>query len=213
MARVTFHNQTWPARSRGVAAGSGVASMALALLLAICALASTRTVAAQESDTPNTRQPGALMDASPQLRPQMLSFFAGLQYGHFGAYGLPLMIGGRYYIPLVHDGFIPPVNDEFGLEFGLDFNITFLSSVYSDSTVFGFGVPVDVLWDFHFTPHFDAYAKLGIVLGSAFSDRLYGGFWWTIRSAIGLRLKLTEALYFRAEAGYPAIMAGLGFAF
>ena len=192
-------------------ARTGLLSAALAIAIAACAL-SASPVAAQEEQS-GTHAPGGLMDESPQIRPMMLSFFAGLHYGHYAALGLPLTLAGRFYIPLVENGFIPPLNDEFGLEFGIDFNITFLSSIYNESTLFGFGVPVDVLWDFHITPNFDAYAKLGLVLGSNFSDFSYGGFWWTIREAVGLRLKITEGLYFRAEAGYPAIMAGLGFTF
>jgi len=194
----------------------GITLRSSALALALCALAVTapESAAAQEGQT-GVHAPGGLMDASPQERPMMLSFFTGINYGHYAFYGFPLTLGGRFYIPLVPDGFIPSLNEEFGLEFGLDFNITFLSSnyTYNDSTLFGFGVPVDVLWDFHITPTFDAYAKLGLVIAHGFSDRAYGGFWWTIREAVGLRLKITEGLYFRAEAGYPSIMAGLGLTF
>jgi hypothetical protein len=163
-----------------------------------------RSAAAQEA--------GTIKDTSVHARPQMVSIFTGLHIGHFSGYGFPLVIGGRYYIPIVPDGFLPSINDEFGLEFGLDLDFTFLSGVYSDSVLVGFGIPADGVWDFHFSPRFDAYGKLGFVFGSVFNSG-YGGFWWTFRSAVGLRLKLNEALYFRAEVGYPAIMAGLGFAF
>jgi hypothetical protein len=215
---------TTPCEPRSTARSSRRGSRIALRLAVTCALAlgtlalaaSPQRAAAQDDGTPGTRQPGGLMDQSLKLRPHMLSFFAGLHYGYLGGYGFPLTIGGRYYIPLVHEGFIPSLNDEFGLEFGLDLNIMFLSSFYakSESTVFGFGVPVDAMWDFHFTPNFDAYAKLGLVLGNVFGSSLYGygGFWWTIRSAVGLRYKLTDTMYFRAEVGWPAIIAGLGFA-
>jgi hypothetical protein len=183
------------------------------LALAIAIFSAAPNIAAAQESQPGTRQPGGLMDASLTARPMMLSFFTGLHYGYFAAYGLPLTFGGRFYIPLVHEGFIPSLNDEFGLEFGLDLNITFLASRYADSSVFGFGVPADVMWDFHITPNFDAYAKLGLVVGSIVSNETYGGFWWTIRSAVGLRLKISEGLYFRAEAGFPSIIAGIGLAF
>jgi hypothetical protein len=158
--------------------------------------------------------PGGLKDSSPQDRPQMLSFLTGLHYGHFAFWGFPLTIGARYYIPLVHDGFIRPVNDEFGIEFGADFDITFLSSIYADSVLFGFGIPVDVMWDFHFTPRFDLYVKLGVVMGAAFADTAYdyGGFWWAHREIVGLRLKIGESMCFRAEAGWPTLLVGFGFA-
>jgi hypothetical protein len=154
---------------------------------------------------------GSIKDAGPHARPQMISVFTGLHYGHFAGYGFPMMFGGRYSIPIVPDGFLPTLNDEFGLEFGLDLHITFLSSIYTDSVLFGFGIPADAYWDFHFSEKFDAYAKLGFVFGSVFNSG-YDGFWWTFRSAVGMRLKLNDVMYFRAEVGYPAIMAGLGFA-
>jgi len=187
------------------------------LLGAALALIVAQPTAAQETTSvaPASAEEGGIKDSSPKSRPQMVSAFTGIHYGHFAGYGFPLQIGGRYYIPIVPDGFIPSLNDEFGLEFGLDFTFTFLSNAWSyrdDSVLLGFGVPADAMWDFHFSPRFDAYAKLGFVFGTVFLEN-YGGFWWTIRSAVGLRLKLTDMLYFRAEVGYPSIMAGLGFAF
>lgn len=174
----------------------------------------TTTVTTTTTTTPahSGGEAGSIKDISVHARPQLISVFTGLHYGHFAGYGFPLLIGGRYSIPIVPDGFIPSINDEFGLEFGLDFNFTFLSSIYADSVLVGFGIPADAYWDFHFSDKFDAYAKLGFVFGTVFNSG-YDGFWWTFRTAVGLRLKLNEAMYFRAEVGYPAIMAGLGFAF
>lgn len=164
----------------------------------------TTTSAPAEADS--------IKDASPKLRPQMISAFTGFQFGHFAGYGFPMFIGGRYYIPIVKDGFLPSVNDEFGLEFGLDLNFTFLADRYADSVLFGFGIPAEAMWSFHFSPRFDAYGKVGFVFGSAFNSG-YGGFWWDFRTHVGIRLKLNDVMYFRAEVGYPTIMAGLGFAF
>jgi hypothetical protein len=158
-------------------------------------------------------RPGSIRDTTPQERPQMLSFFTGIHYGHFVGWGFPLTIGARYYIPLVHDGFIPPINDEFGIEFGADFDVTFLSSIYVENVLIGFGIPVEAVWDFHFSSKFDLYAKFGVVMGSAFSDYNYGGFWWALRETVGIRLKISEAVCFRAEAGYPSVLVGFGFAF
>jgi hypothetical protein len=152
-----------------------------------------------------TVEPGSLKDTTVQTRKQMVSVFTGFQLNRFISYGFPFMMAGRYYFPIVPNGFLPSVNDEFGIEGGLD-----LLFLFGDKTYFGFGVPVDAVWDFHFSEKFDAYGKLGFVFGSTFS---YSGFWFDFRPAVGLRLKLNEALYFRAEAGYPVIMAGLGFAF
>ena len=190
----------------------GLARLAIVVAFAVASSVFAGSASAQEGES-GTHAPGGLLDRSLQVRDMMVSAMAGFHYGYYANYGVPLTIGGRFYIPIVHEGFIPQLNDEFGIEFGLDLNIIMLSSIYTESTLFGFGVPVDVMWDFHITPNFDAYAKLGLVIGSNFSKYSYGGFWWTIREAVGLRLKITEGLYFRAEAGFPAILAGLGFAF
>jgi hypothetical protein len=172
---------------------------------------SSTTTTATTTTHPAAGEPDSIKDFSPHARPQMISAFTGLHYGHFSGYGFPMLIGGRYSIPIVPDGFLPTLNDEFGLEFGLDMDFTFLADRYADSVLVGFGIPADAYWDFHFSAKFDAYAKLGFVIGSVFNEG-YGGFWWTFRSAVGMRLKLNDVMYFRAEVGYPALLAGLGFA-
>jgi hypothetical protein len=171
----------------------------------------TTTTTTTTGPVASSGEPESIKDFSAHARPQMISVFTGLHYGHFAGYGFPMLIGGRYSIPIMPDGFLPTINDEFGLEFGLDFDFTFLSDIYKDSVLLGFGIPADAYWDFHFSAKFDAYAKLGFVIGSVFNSG-YDGFWWTFRSAVGLRLKLNDVMYFRAEVGYPALLAGLGFA-
>ena len=65
------------------------------------------------SGTSLTHQPGGLFDtASGKQRPMLLSVFAGLPYAYYG-YGFGFGIGARFYLPLVQDGFIPQINDEF----------------------------------------------------------------------------------------------------
>ncbi|MEY4579677.1 MAG: hypothetical protein RL701_4380 [Pseudomonadota bacterium] len=181
------------------------ALLALGLALSVGTIAAPSEVAAQEG------APGSLKDSSPQDRPQMISFFTGFQFNRYISYGFPLTLGGRYYFPIVPNGFIPSLNDEFGIEGGIDFLLLF-----GDRTFFGFGIPVDAMWSFHFTPNFDAYAKIGFIFGNVFGRDYYysnTGFWFDFRPAVGLRLKINDALFFRAEVGYPSIMAGLGFAF
>jgi hypothetical protein len=174
------------------------------------ALGGANGVQAQELEDSYGRS-GGIKDASPQQRHMMISAFTGIHYGHHAGYGFPLVFAGRFYVPLVPNGFIPSINDEFGIEPGLDFVVTFLDSIYNDSTAFGMNVPVDAVWDFHITPSFDAYGKLGFVFGTVFGD-YYGDFWWTFRTAVGMKLKMSEAVYFRAEVGWPALLVGFGFA-
>ncbi len=167
------------------------------------------------SDTPTEstwRRSGALLDRSPQHRSQMLSIFLGLPYGYF-YYGFPFGIGGRYLIPILHDGFLPSVNDSFSIEFGAD-----LSGAVGTRFYPILGIPVEVMWQFHFTSKFSAYAKVGVVLEFNFVPYVCSG---TIACRgfvsaspignLGLVYKFTEKVSFRAEVGYPWIKVGLGF--
>jgi hypothetical protein len=167
------------------------------------------------SDTPGEstyRQRGALLDRSPQRRSQMLSVFLGLPYGYF-FYGFPFGLGGRYLIPILQDGFLPSVNDEFSIEFGADLSGAVGARFYPT-----LGIPVEVLWNFHFTQKFSAYVKAGVVLEINFVPYACVG---TVvcRGAVsaspignvGLMFKFSEKVSFRAEAGYPWIKVGLGF--
>jgi hypothetical protein len=167
------------------------------------------------SDTPNGstfHQSGALLDRSPQKRKMMISIFAGLPYGYY-YYGFPFGVGGRFMIPILHDGFIPPVNDSFGIEFGAD-----LSGVLGSYFYPIIGLPAEVYWQFHFTKKFSAYAKAGVVIefnpvpytcGPATVCRGYVSA--SPIGNVGLIYKFSESVSFRAEAGYPWIKIGLGF--
>lgn len=159
------------------------------------------------------RAQGGLLDRSPKRRPQMLSVFLGLPYGYY-YYGFPFGIGGRYLIPLVHDGFIPALNDEFSIEFGLDLSAAAGTRFYST-----LGVPVELMWNFHFSKKFAAYVKAGAVLEFNFvpyvcTNQFNCGRGYVSASPIGnlgLIFRFSEKISFRAEVGYPWVKIGLGF--
>ncbi|MFZ5438588.1 MAG: hypothetical protein ACOZQL_01200 [Myxococcota bacterium] len=187
-------------------------------LLAI-ALLSTPVLADETgkgSDTPNEatfRRQGALLDRSPQKRNQMLSLFLGLPVGYFYYAGFPFGFGARYDIPILHDGFIPAINDSFHIEFGLDF-----SGVAGYRTFYPLlAIPVEVMWQFHMTQKLGLYAKLGAALEFSFISYcptvgpctgVVGG---RPIGNVGLIYKFSEKLSFRAEVGYPWVKVGLGF--
>lgn len=143
-----------------------------------------------------------LKDAGSHHRPQMLSVFTGFHMDFRHGSGLPVTLSGRYYYPIVPDGFGRTINDEFGIEAGID--MLFKLGSKGD---FGIGLPVAVLYDLHFSEKFDAYAKAGISVHIVHEPRPFP------YAAVGMRLKLNESLYFRVEAGYPLVLVGLGFAF
>jgi hypothetical protein len=175
-------------------------------LLAVPASAATVTVHTNEGDDFHLQ--GGLFDTSVHDRRNLLTAFIGIPWG--SAYGFPIGVGGLFYIPLVKEGFIPTLNEEFGLEFGASVNI---STGYGFGIGFGVEIPVRVLWAFHLTPDWSVYATAGIQvhlwwvnygLGSAFTgwpvypEFAVGSFWhlspgWTLRFELGwgLRVGLT----------------------
>lgn len=148
---------------------------------------------------------GTLLDSSPQSRHLLLSVHGVLPYSHFRFGGFPLGVGASLYIPILHNGFIHPVNDEFGLDFGAD-AIFFTGN----RNVFGLWVPVSVLWTFHFSHSFSAYLKAGVALRFWPGDSLplYPDF----VGAIGLSWMFSHHVGLRVEAGYPGLKVGLLFA-
>ncbi|MDP1821741.1 MAG: hypothetical protein Q8L48_00795 [Archangium sp.] len=157
-----------------------------------------------ESGGSGMRRSGFLLDASSHERPMLLGIHAILPYGHYyGGFGIGA--GASFYIPLVKDGFIPPVNDEFGIDFGADATIFFYYAPFSLT------IPVCALWTFHITDKFAAYAKVGIALkihpgwiSPVFPD-------WV--SVVGINYMFSSSFGLRAEAGYPGFKAGILFAF
>ncbi len=167
----------------------------LALLSAVIA---SSAAFAQEG----MHRPGYLLDSAPQERSTRLALFAVLPYGYFGLGGFPIGVGGTFYIPLVKDGFIPPVNDEFGIDFGADI-VFFLG--YNNPVALW--IPVSVLWTFHILDNLQVYAKAGIAL------RIWPGYfnavWPDFTTAVGLNFMLSKSFGLRAEAGYPGIKLGI----
>lgn len=172
-------------------------------------LASSLALAQEGSDEggggSGMRRQGYLLDRSPQQRDMRLAVFGVIPYGYLG-YAFPLGAGATVYLPLVKDGFIPPVNDEFGIDFGAD-----LVFFFGYTNPIAFWIPVSVLWTFHFTDTFSLYAKAGVAL------RIWPGFISAVfpdfTTAVGLNFMLSKGFGLRAEAGYPGIKLGVLFNF
>jgi hypothetical protein len=146
---------------------------------------------------------GGLMDRSDQTRQQMLSFFVGL-----ASYSWGPSLGARYYFPIVANGFIPSLNDEFALEAGVDAALGFY---------YRFGllldIPIEAVWRFHFTDKFSAYAKVGVALELDFSGYRCNGYsgvcgtvWFNPVGQAGVVWKLNDSISLRGEVGYPAVV-------
>lgn len=185
--------------------------LSLALMSSSVALADDATTPPPGEGGSVFRQQGGLLDRSPQRRSQELSFFLGLPYNYF-YYGFGVGLGARYYIPILHDGFIPAVNDEFGIEFGADF-----TGAFGGYFLPIIDIPVEVMWNFHFTPKFSAYAKVGVALELSIYSNAYltysAGTHVGVQpvSGVGLHYKINDTINLRAEVGYPWVKIGLGF--
>lgn len=196
----------------------------LALVAALAVAAPTVARAAEETSTSSAsgsrdsaHSPGGLLDRSTHTRPQMLTAWALFPW----YYGWGIGGGLRYTLPLIHDGFIKPVNDSFELEFGADLFYGNYGVGLGDDDYLGIIVPVGVRWTFHFSPTFAAYAKLSLGFQYRyFPDETarrwvdYGFFDYVHWDPeIGLLWKFAEKMSLRAEVGYTGARVGVGFAF
>jgi len=164
---------------------------------------------------PSFRGPGAIDDASPQHRPQLLSAFVGIPAWYWGYGASPPASAAVSTSRFCMTGSCPTPNDSIGLEFGADF-------IGIGSSVFGglIGIPIEALWAFHFTPKLAAYFKLGIALEVRFGSWCWGGGASRVCGGavtagaiadLGIWYKISDAVYLRVEVGYPGLKLGLGF--
>lgn len=189
-------------------------AVTLALLVAVPALADEpQGGSSSGSVDPSLKGPGSLTDASAQRRQSMISIFLGFPAGYWGYGGVPFSVGGRYLQPILHDGFVPTLNDSFSLEAGVD-----LFAIGRTVIGFALAIPVEAMWALHFSQRFAGYLKLGVSLELRFGDWCRGNVCWgavgfgaDFIGNLGIMFKITDAIVLRVEAGYPGLKVGLGF--
>ncbi len=151
-----------------------------------------------------------LFDMAPHHRQTDLSlmFWLPWYYG-FG-------VGGevRFEIPIVPDGFIPTLNDEFDIEPSLGFAET-TNGVYN---YWVFDPAAYAVWGFHLNRMLRVYGALGLGVEFAGLNNNpygYGGgythFYWDV--AAGVNFKLTNNFALRGELGYGGFKGGIQFYF
>lgn len=157
---------------------------------------------------------GLLDKGTGHVRKPMLSFFVGVPWwgrGYTGPYysTFTLGFGGRFYLPIVKEGFLPMLNDSFGVEFGVDGAVVFPGYPYNIGGELQ--VPAEARWNFHLFPKLDVYAKVGFGVGVLFAYAVY--VYPVVVANVGALFKITETISLRAEIGSPALKIGIGFAF
>lgn len=162
---------------------------------------------------------GTITDPGLHARSPDLSLMAYLPWVDGVGFGLDL----RFEIPVLPDGFIPNVNDEFAIEPAL--KLAYRSYGYGYNYPFGNGDSVhffDVvpavygIWSFWFSPKFRAYGGLGLGYDVAIASGTYGGpnagrFYWD--PVVGLFYSFARNVAVRGEAGAQGLKGGLSFSF
>lgn len=150
---------------------------------------------------------GGLLDTGVSHRKQMISLLAWVPWYQDIGIGADF----RYTLPIVHDGFIPALNDSFDIEP----SVAFWGSPYGGRWYAGFEVLAAVRWTFYIFPRLAAYARLGF--GFHWRDYyLYQQYWHhylTWSAEVGAVFKITEVFHARLEVGASGLRAGIGFAF
>lgn len=111
---------------------------------------------------------GNIKDTGPHQRPMMASaqLYTPWRFG----FGVGLKLG--FEIPLVHNGFIPQINNSFSIEpnFGFAWNTYnrgygyrgygYYNGIDDEVSAMEYTPGVSVLWSFYFSPQFRAYAAI-----------------------------------------------------
>jgi hypothetical protein len=165
----------------------------------------TKTTATQVESGP----PDSITDTSIHTRQSDLSVMLWLPwYYGFGVGGVV-----RYEIPILPDGFIPTINDEFSLEpsFGVAY------SGYASVNFLDLNPALYGIWSFNFSKEFRAYfglglgANIGVYTGSITTGLNVTYFFWDI--CAGVFYKLSDSIALRGELGSQGLKAGVAFFF
>lgn len=174
--------------------------------------------AASAQGSASSAAPGGIKDRGRHTRPMDLSILGYLPW----YLGLGVGVNVRFEIPIVPDGFIPAINDQFSIE--PSFSVGFRARKYRreddrlrylDITPAVYGV-----WSFHITPKFRPYGALGIGYDVGIwlneddfdgRDPTPGFFYWN--TAVGLFYNFSPRASFRAEVGPQGPMAGFALIF
>jgi hypothetical protein len=138
-------------------------------------------------------------------RPLLVELHGGFSYYYYGG----AMVGARVGIPIVSNGFIPPLNNSVYINVGADAYF-YTGSLIATGGGVGIGVPVALQWNFYFTEDWSAFAEAGV---NVFLDPNRTGslvYPW-LSTAIGGRYHFSDKLALHGRAGYPYTSIGVEF--
>ncbi len=190
------------------------------LVCSVLLLVTLSSVASAQEASGTTRGPGGIRDLSPQERPQDLSLMLFAPWWH----GIGIGAIARYEIPIVPNGFIPQINDQFSLEPSLAFSYTrgyarYYYGVGSIDRDYGKSINIAPAlyanWSFHVTSKFRPYVAIGLgySIGIEVGDVDWSPSYFYFDSAVGLFYNFSSTVAFRAELGALGPKAGLSIYF
>jgi hypothetical protein len=155
-------------------------------------------------------EPGSITDTRTHTREPDISALFWLPWAYYS-----IGLGGqvRFEIPILQDGFIPAINDEFTLEpsFGI---ATGCLGCNLGGGVLELAPALYGNWRFHFTPEFDAYFGLGVGVNIGVYSGAGTATGWNpyIDPCVGVTYRFPSSSFaFRGQIGREGLMAGFSF--
>ncbi|MBX2800193.1 MAG: hypothetical protein KTR31_21115 [Myxococcales bacterium] len=140
-------------------------------------------------------------------RPHTLDLHAGVS-----VYSVGGAVGARYGIPIVPNGFVPPINNSVYINFGAD--LYFVGDVFGVGGGNAIGIPVALQWNFYFSDQWSAYAEAGF---NAFLWLGDGDFFrvgsQNLVTAVGGRYHFSDSMALIGRVGSPYAAIGLELSF
>jgi hypothetical protein len=168
---------------------------------------------------PPPAEEGTIKDTSEHRRPMALSAMAFVPWW----YGIGIGASLAFEIPIVHNGFIPGINDSFSIEPSFSFAWTTWRGTrryFDDDHGLLFRPAVAALWSFYFKPNLRAYAELNIGYArvnrsyeSASRTYTYGYNYFYGELNVGMFYNVHKNIALRAEVGFYGMRAGAAFMF
>ncbi len=159
--------------------------------------------------------PDTITDARPHTRESDISVLFWLPFEYYSI-GFGGMV--RYEIPILPDGFIPNINDEFTLEPSFGVAYSSVGGLGSNVGVVELAPAIYGIWRFHFSKEFDAYGGLGLGLNfGVYSESYLGtgvGVNFYFDPCVGINYRFpSSSIAFRGEIGPEGLKAGFSFYF
>lgn len=147
-------------------------------------------------------------------RPFELDVHAGFVW-----HGRGLASGVRFGIPIVHNGFIPKLNNAVYINFGGDFYFIDAHRIPGHSRGYrpGLGFPVAMCWEFYFSERWSAFGEVGVNimldpwLLAGEGMHAHPAHW--VLAAVGGRFKFNDSVALVLRVGSPYAVFGVTFMF